>query len=591
MTSSPPETTPSAPPAPEQSRREAFPFRQPNKADAWIIRGGLLVAFVGAMVMGYLIIHRLKTRPVLHRLPKIEELAVDAENPTTISPAGRGEDSKPSANATADAAYRAGIQQLVAGRYDSASRALDHALLLDSTLAGAALRRSLLAAWEGESKIALDQALNAKRLAASLSPHEKAMLDAHLIWMGGDIPRADSAWRVSIMAERGDPMAWYGAAFVQLHDGGAIDTALTALGSPTQRHMRRIPDRRVSFVNASPPLRRVLALVPTHERARLQLAKMAAAIGNIQIVDGEAWNVERADVESVVRLTMRALAADMRWDSSLWAVVKATAAKEKPRDLFVAARILAEGGGMRSRMALFHAADLLEPLTKAPNDSATIARAHVWRALMRDASGRAGSALDELALAAQYDPSVALPTAAYVAWLDPSTVDTTLRRVRDELIAWQPKVLPPQARDEFHPHAGMERHVRAYAIGLVSAALRDSVAAYAAAKTIDSLGPIANETHVAESMAIALRTEVRMGAGDIQGAVALSSGLQAALRPLARNESPIVAQLHSRYRFGFLEARGWRNDNARGTFVAFFTPTIPELTLYRPVVEKFETTP
>jgi hypothetical protein len=92
-------------------------------------------------------------------------------------------------------------------------------------------------------------------------------------------------------------------------------------------------------------------------------------------------------------------------------------------------------------------------------------------------------------------------------------------------------------------------------------------------------------------MAAALRGEVALARNDFPATIAATANAEGLLPPLWREHSPFTGRIHARYRRAFAQQRAWENEGARIAFVAFFSPTVPEVAIYRPARGRFDNTP
>jgi hypothetical protein len=264
-----------------------------------------------------------------------------------------------------------------------------------------------------------------------------------------------------------------------------------------------------------------------------------------------------------------------------------------PDAIFAASRTLATSGGILYPLSLWHAADLLEPLTNATkHPPAIVAAAHAWRGQLYFAVRRPVAARTELLAAAAIDSALGLPLLAWTTWLSLESGDSTLRAERARLEGWSGTAEGGDGpRDWLHPHRGMEAHLRTYGIGMLSAALGDTVRVLAEAAALDRLPSIAGDTALRTTMAAALRAEVAIARRDFASAIAATPMLEGLLPPMWRDHSPFTGRIHARYRRAFAQQQSWQNEGARIAYIAFFSPTLPELTIYRSARVRFDATP
>ncbi|HNV74549.1 MAG TPA: hypothetical protein PKH96_07745, partial [Gemmatimonadaceae bacterium] len=361
----------------------------------WASNLGAVVTVAGGIFLAVQITHRLRTRVIPKPFPSLAQLADSLRRAAPAIVQDTAGERERAAAALArplrhtiggaspsDSFLRAGQVALGRGRLGEARRAFA-AAERDTASASVALGSSLLAAWRLDEVGARRALARATRLRAKLSPPERRLLEAHQRWMAGDIHGSDSVYRVLLLEVNDDPTLWYAAAFVHRHDGGVIDSALIAYGSPVGRSLVDQPTRRVSHVGAIPALWRVLQLSPFHEAARLELLRFAALYDDRRLANWIGWGSELYQIEPATRLAMRALAADARKDSSAWKIVlrltadaaaragtlaraaagdSATIAPPEvitERDIFEVSRALATSSGILNPLSLWHAAELL----------------------------------------------------------------------------------------------------------------------------------------------------------------------------------------------------------------------------------------
>ncbi len=555
---------------------------------------GAVVVVVGGLFLAVQVTHRLLTRVPPARLPSLAQLA-DSTRHAAMARDGGATNVAPvttlggaSPRDTTLAGARAALAR---GRWHEAATLLERASA-DSTNGSAALGLSLVRAWQLDDAGAVRALQRAVGAQSSLSPDERRWLQAHQRWMSGDIFGADSAYRVLLGRVTDDPTLWYAAAFVHRHDGGAIDSALVAFGSPAARRLSGTPPRRLSYGGAAAALWRIVQLSPYHEAARLELARLAAQYGDEALLDRLAWGAELATAEPATRLAMRVVAADARRDTLAWpATLRLAEAADAP-SVLVAARALATSAGVLHPRSAWRAAELLALVTDTVrHPRAMAAAAHAGRGQLLLAVDRPVSALEAFHAAAALDSSLGMPLLAWGArFLEPGD-GALMRRERERLVAWGATVGDGNSRDWLHPHAGMEAHLRAYGIGLVSAALGDTAQVRAQAEALEALPPVAGDSSFGRGMAGALRGELALARLDFAAATAALAPAARRVPPLWRDHSPFAGRAHARFRRAFAHQRAWDNERARIGYVAFFSPTLAELPLYRPSRERFDATP
>jgi len=562
----------------------------------WLSNAGAVVALVGGVYLAIQMIHRLRTREVVRPLPSLAELA---ESARAASDSGAPPRAIVGEGAAPDSLLAVARLALGRGRWHEARRAFEAARAHPAVAGNAALGSSLLAAWQYDEAAARSALAAAVADSGQLTPAERRLLDAHRRWMTGDLRGSDTSYR-RLLAEVGnDPTLWYGAAFVHRHDGGALDSLLVGAGSPAARRMREPPNRRVSTGGAGPALWHVLHLAPYHEAARLELARMASLYGDEKLVDWLAWGAELGGVEGSTRLAMRLLAADAATDTGAWGVALRLAEDSAaPGERFAAARALATSAGVLQPRALRHAGEVLLPLTRGDGGGREVAAlAHAWRGQLLAARRLGVEAQEEIARATALDSSLGLPLAAWVAWslrqgssVEASTIAAALDRWSAQRSA------PPTGREWLHPHAGLEPELREYALGLLALAARDTTQALSRAAALDRLSTADADrasppSSAATTWAAAIRGDVAAARADFPAAVAATEATRINIAPLARDQSPFAAQAHARFRRAYVLQWAWRTREARAGYATFFSPSLPELVLYRLARAQFDETP
>jgi hypothetical protein len=553
-----------------------------------------VVAVLGGLFLAVQVTQRLLTRTPPVRLPSLAQLADSTRHAATP---GAGASAAPARSITIggasprDTSLAAAQVALARGRWHEAARWLQQAGG-DSASGSAALGLSLVRAWQLDDAGAQRALRLAARAQGSLSPDERRWLQAHQRWMTGDIFGADSAYRALLGTVTDDPTLWFAAAFVHRHDGGAIDSALVSFGSPAARRLSGTPPRRLSYGGAAPALWRIMQLSPYHEAARLELARLATQYGDSALLERLAWGAELATVEPETRLAMRVLAAGTRHDSAAWTLVLRLAEASGGEAVLAAARALATASGVLDPRSAWRAAQLAAlaaDTSRSPRAVAAAALAARGQLLL--AVERPVSALEAFHAAAALDSSLGMPLAAWGARFLADGERDLVRRERERLVAWGASVSDAAGRDAWHPHAGMEAHLRAYGIGLLSAALGDTAQVRVQAEALDRLPPVAGDSSFGAAMAGALRGEVALARLDFPGAAAALAVAARRVPPLWRDHSPFTGRAHARFRRAFALQRAWENERARIGYVSFFSPTLAELPLYRPSRERFDVTP
>ena len=156
-------------------------------------------------------------------------------------------------------AYLHGERLFKADSYPAAADEFRAAVAADSTFALAYYRLSIAAQWSGRGASGLAAAERATRFSDHLSDHDQRLMEANLIRRRGRIDEAERLYEEIVADFPEDGEAWFRLGEVLL---GAN------------------PLRGRSVVEARPFLERALELDPDNRAVMVQLARLAALIGN-----------------------------------------------------------------------------------------------------------------------------------------------------------------------------------------------------------------------------------------------------------------------------------------------------------------------
>jgi tetratricopeptide (TPR) repeat protein len=437
-------------------------------------------------------------------------------------------------------AYLEGEAHFRAGRFAPAVEAFREAVRADTMFALAYYRLSVAAEWALELNDAAEAADVAVRHARRLSEHDRSLLDALLVARRGQTQEAERRYRAIVARYRDDVEAWFQLGEVLFHAGMLYGHALE---------------------DSREPFERVVAFEPDHATALIHLVRVAAARRDAPGVDSLARRVLQLNPGGERALEMRAMrlhaaGAGADWDE----LVQDLAAADAPAALQGIYSLYAFGDDDVATERL------LRVLTRPERTPALRAAAGAMLAHLHAALGRLRAAREDVGVVAGEGAGDLLAHRAFLATLPfAATPADTLRRLRDELNAWDAGAEPPSPLPSayFSTHNGLYPPIRLYLIGRVSAALGDTAMLRQQAEALERLtGPAATRT-LAEALGRGLRARLLVARGGPADALAL-------LEPTVRGGgyepklfSPFISQPAERYLVGELLDSLGRGDEAR----------------------------
>ena len=435
-------------------------------------------------------------------------------------------------------AFLSGEVALRDGRYTDAAQAYRRAIVADSAFALAHYRASQAADFTGRSEDVLPAAERALRFADRLSSQDSLLVRAFVEWRRGRLDDAERLYRAELDDHADDVEGWFQLGELLFHDN---------------------PLRGRSSLEARVPFQRVLALDPDDGEALVHLARIAYGEGR------------RREVDSLMR---RVLAHAPARDVLELRAFRAFALGDRQGQKRVTSELLAAPGSVPAVTALEVAvyADDLEGaerfgrlLTDGERSTEVRAFGHRLLALTATARGQWRAAERELDAAARFDSTAALEMRTLLALLPFRPASRgELERTRAALLAWSPAAEESEAMIHSTAHLGLHPSLRAFALGLVSARLGDTVAALGYATELESARDSAarGTIDIARStFARSIRARVADAAGQPGRALALLD--QARWAPIA---SGFVLESLDRYYRAQLLHRLGREDEARGWY-------------------------
>ena len=432
-------------------------------------------------------------------------------------------------------AYLDGEAALRAGRADSAVTAFQRAVALDSGFALAWYRLSVAAEWATRAELAAQAAAAAVRHGARLSQHARALLEALLSSRRGDAADAEQQFRSILGTHPDDVEAWIQLAEVQFHYGPLEGRPLAA---------------------ARPAWERVLYLDPTYAGTLVHLARIAAWQHRGAAVDSLVGRILTLNPESERDLEMRALRAWSDGDAAAERAVSRALRQAPDETVLLAAWDVAVDVGDAAA-----AESVAALLTVPPRASAVQALGEADIACLEMARGRPAEARAAIARAARADSVTGLEFGTLLdlaPFLKPSAA--ALGRDRWALRHEVPAAVPASGSPSVfvRVHDALHGVLRDYLLGLVSATLGDADAAQGYAAALDAAPPPAAAPRLARDLALEVRAQAALQAGDSAQALALLR--QRA--PTAWYEYDAASPFVSEARARFLEA--WLATRAPG---------------------------
>ncbi|KPK01641.1 MAG: hypothetical protein AMS20_13205 [Gemmatimonas sp. SG8_28] len=454
-------------------------------------------------------------------------------------------------------AYLRGTQLMWTGRFAEAGDALQEAVREDSTFALAWYQLSVAADWMLRADIASEASEQAVRFADRLAERDRRLLNALRTVRQGRSLEGEQLYRAIVSTYPQDVEAWYQLSEVLFHSG-------PRLGRP--------------LAESRAPLLRLLALEPAQATARVHLARLAAAEGDVAELEALVDQVAGLSEGSRVPLEMRMLLVLARGDAdelnALLAQLGSHAEGDLPELAWAAGSFTDNLEGVRAVVATMtqpHRSDGLQVVGR------------VLVAHLSMAAGQWAAASSQLDRAAALDPTTALEHRTLLATLP------FHRRPAEELsdlrmrFADLPPPGPAASPLVWHTvHDGLHEVLRAYLVGLVSAALgeRDAVARQVAFLERQSGSP--DTVPALGDLALGVRAAAALADGDAERAAALLD----ALRLQTWHQLNVASPFYSLGRERFLRARAYqqvgRLDDAERWYDSFTNTSVHDLVYLAP---------
>jgi len=410
-------------------------------------------------------------------------------------------------------AYLQGEELMRAGQFERAADTYLAAIAYDSTFAVAHYRLALAREWAplpGED----DAASAAARHGARLSGRDRNLLEAFRRWRAGDATQAERAYRAIVARYPDDVDAWFQLGEIQFHHG-------PLLGRP--------------IGESEDAWRMVLSHEPRNLFALTHVARIAVSAGRITALDSLLTAFPPDELHTDRRLAeIMLLRAVARRDNAEAHALAADVRRGEPLAVWRAAAWLTafspDDAIMRS---------VLQDLAEGYPSPALHADLLSFASMLDLAAGRVADAHRALAEAVESERVVAAPrrrlgfeavTEWFAATLPLPYADSTLVRARRRAASAGP--FPAGQAGSFENEMGMGTPIqleplRQYTLGILSLRLRDTVAAVAAATTLQRLAASSAATVLVRDLDRGLRARIAHHRGRNEEALRLLDALEA----------------------------------------------------------------
>jgi DNA-binding SARP family transcriptional activator len=345
-------------------------------------------------------------------------------------------------------AYLQGERELRDGRYFDALERFQAAVDADPSFALAYYRLAAAAAGCALPDLAREFADRSHQHRARLSPHDHLVLSAQRAWLDGAVGEAESLYNTSTGTYPDDVETWFYLGDLLFHLN---------------------PMRGRSATEARKPFERVVALEPDHVGAMVHLARIAAIEGRRDEMLDLIARILRESPGGDQALAMRALRAHAARDPAGMETVARELESARAITVAIAfADVALYSGNLDGADAL--ARRFIE-VARSPELRALC---HIQLAHLALARGAPDSAREELAHAERLDHPWGLETRGLLATLPfAPAAEAELRRLRDELAAWDAAAVPPSTFLIFAMHNDLHPTIREYLLGLIGVRLGD----------------------------------------------------------------------------------------------------------------------
>lgn len=441
-------------------------------------------------------------------------------------------------------AYLQGERELRGGRYFDAMERFQTAVDADPSFALAHYRLAAAAAGCALPDLAREFADRSHEHRARLSPHDHLVLSAQRAWLDGAVGEAESLYNTTTGTYPDDVEAWF-------HMGDLLF------------HLN--PLRGRSATEARKPFERVVALEPDHVGAMVHLARIAAIEGRGDEMLDLVARILRESPDGDQALAMRALRAHAARDPAGMETVARELESARAITVAIAfADVALYAGNLDGADAL--ARRFIE-VARSPELRALC---HIQLAHLAMAREKRDSAWEELAQAERLDHTWGLETRGLLATLAfAPAAEAELRRLGDELAAWDAAAVPPSRFLIFAMHNDLHPTIRAYLLGLI--AVRLGEVAGAAAHSAELAGIATGDGGLTDCLSAELDATIARAAGKTGEALAILERSRPRLWFQLTVASPFFSLASRRFLQAellreagrFVEAAGWYDSIAQ----------------------------
>ncbi len=221
--------------------------------------------------------------------------------------------------------YLEGESEFRAGRYRTALEAFRTATELDSMFALAWYRLSVAAEWNAQGRLGTEAAVQARRLSARLSAHDRDLLDAFDVFRQGDALKAEQMYRTIVAVYPEDVEAWFQLGEVLAHQFPLFGQSASFSREAWERvlffepdhlqalwHLYRIPALQGNVAEMDSLVERIIELNPDGDRI-VEVYALQAAVHDDEEMMSEAFRSMEGASEGAVALAGHAVAVQSGW--------------------------------------------------------------------------------------------------------------------------------------------------------------------------------------------------------------------------------------------------------------------------------------
>ncbi|MGQ0702498.1 MAG: BTAD domain-containing putative transcriptional regulator, partial [Gemmatimonadales bacterium] len=462
-----------------------------------------------------------------------------------------------SASLPAVKAYLNGEARHRVGDREAAADAFRAAVREDSSFALAWYRLAVAAEWAlqpHEAALAVERAV---QHAGRLPERDRLLLVGWREYARGQADQAEAVYR-RVLDEYPDEFeAWLQLGEIQFHYAPARGTTIEA--------------SRAAF-------ERVLALEPTHEAARVHLARVAALRGDQSVLAGYVSGLVQPDPSTPLAMEMRTLLAFALEDG---AAIRQLETEFRNADSFTAL------GALLSQFYVLNLDGVAwcgRLLTAPARPREVRSGGHLILALVELARGRLTAARQQIAQVEALDSLRGAELRGFAATLPFLPEDRSeLTAVRRTLEAVRPAGEDSIPESFFLPdHDRLRPFLRAYLRGLVNASLGDSSEALGMASRLDFLRPPSGDATLPADLARAVRGELARRAGRTAEALAAFDEVRDRPGYQLVLPAPFDPRVRERFLRGTLLEQAGRTDEARAVLATVGRRSLYDLPFLAP---------